>query len=66
MPTPSKGPRTLVTARISQPYFDKLDQYVGLVGTSKSDFIADLITNALDDIDLDHVQQNQEKLPLSA
>lgn len=66
MPTPGKGPRTLVTARISQSYFDKLDQYVALVGTTKSDFIGELITTALDDVDLDHVQQNQEKLPLSA
>ncbi|GAB3186119.1 hypothetical protein GCM10027060_26440 [Nesterenkonia halophila] len=66
MPTPSKGDRTLVTARISQDHFTKLDRYVKAAGISKNDFIADLVVEALDDIDLDDVEHDQERLPLSA
>lgn len=66
MPTPSKGDRTLVTARISNAHFKKLDEYIKAVGISKSDFIADLIVGALNEINLDDIHRDQERLPLSA
>lgn len=66
MPTPSKGERTLVTARIPQDYFTKLDRYVKAAGLSKNDFIADLIVRSLDDVDLADVERTQERLPMTA
>lgn len=66
MPRHTKGDRPLVGARVPRPYSTKLDRYVETVGLTKSDFVAGLIMDALDQIDLDNLEQHQEPLPLSA
>lgn len=68
MPTPSKGDRRLVTTRIPVAYFDKLTRYCQITGTSKSDFLGDVLIKALDEVDLSALEhaRNQEKLPVAA
>lgn len=66
MPQHNKGDRTLIGARVERPYGTKLDRYVKLMGTNKSDFVAGLIMNAMDQVDLNNLEQHQEPLPLSA
>lgn len=66
MPQPSKGDRVVVTARIPGDYFKKLDQYVKATNVSKTDFINDLVTTALDDIDVENINPQQERLKMSA
>lgn len=68
MPTPSKGDRRLVTTRIPADYFEKLTEYATTTGTTKSDFLGDVLLAALDRIDLAaiHQSQDQARLPMSA
>lgn len=66
MPQVSKGERTQVSTRIEQRYFEKLESYLDITGETKNDFVRQLIIDQLDSIDLDDVEQNQERLPLSA
>lgn len=66
MPTPSKGDRVAVTARIPADHFKKLERVRLARGISKQDFAAAAVVAALDDIDIDEVEQAQERLPISA
>lgn len=66
MPQISKGHRTQVSARIEQPYFEKLDRYLSLTGESKNDFVRELIIERLNQVDLESLERNQEPLPLTA
>lgn len=66
MPQVHKGERVVVTARIPQRYHRKLDQVVHTTGVSKSDFITELITTALDDIDVENLDPQQDRLKIPA
>lgn len=66
MPQVSKGERTQVSSRIEQPYFEKLERYLSATGETKNDFVRQLIIDRLDSIDLDDIERDQERLPLSA
>lgn len=66
MAQPHKGDRQQVAARIDRKDFEKLDRYVELTGTTKSDFLRDLLLARLAEIDLDALHENQEQLPITA
>lgn len=66
MAQPHKGDRQQIATRIERTHFDKLTRYVELTGTTKSDFLRDLVLDRLQDIDLDQLTHDQERLPLSA
>lgn len=65
MAYPHKGERALVGGRIPLPYYRKLNAVMEAKGMTKNDFIADLIMQRLDEIDLDEVHPDQEKLSLT-
>lgn len=66
MPAISKGDRTLVSTRIPTEHFKKLTAYVEAEGITKSDFLADVLLAALEQVDLENLHTSQERLPLSA
>lgn len=66
MARPAKGDRPLIGARVERPYSDKLSRYVQLMGTTKSDYVASLIKDAMDQVDLENLEHEQEPLPLTA
>lgn len=66
MPAISKGERTLVSTRIPNEHFKKLSAYVEAEGTTKSEFLADVLLAALEQVDLENLNAHQERLPLSA
>ena len=65
MAQPHKGPREQVATRIERAQFEKLDRYVTVTGTTKSDFLRDLLLARLHEIDVDALE-GQETLPLTA
>lgn len=66
MAQPHKGDRQQVATRIERLQYDKLTRYVSLTGTTKSDFLRDLVLARLNEIDLDAITDDQERLPISA
>jgi len=66
MAQPFKGERVVVTARIPKEYFTKLDRYVKALGVSKTDFITQALTKALDEVDVEQADPDQEQLPITA
>ena len=56
----------MVATRIPRQDYNKLNRYVELTGTSKNDFIRDVLLERLAEIDLDALNENQGKLPLTA
>lgn len=66
MVRPNKGDRQMVATRIPRQDYDKLHRYVELTGTTKTDFIRDVLLERLAEIDLDALNENQGKLPLTA
>lgn len=66
MAQPHKGDRHQVATRILREDFDKLNRYVELTGTTKNDFLRDLLLDRLAEIDLDALNEGQDKLPLTA
>ena len=66
MAQPHKGDRQQIATRIPRKDFNKLHRYVELTGTTKSDFLRDLVLERLASIDLDALNEDQTKLPLTA
>lgn len=66
MVRPNKGDRQMVATRIPRQDYNKLNRYVELAGTTKNDFIRDVLLERLAEIDLDALNENQGKLPLTA
>lgn len=66
MAQPHKGDRQQIATRIPRKDFNKLHRYVELTGTTKNDFIRDVLLERLAEIDLDALNENQGKLPLTA
>jgi len=66
MAQPHKGDRQQIATRVLRKDFEKLHRYVELTGTTKSDFLRDLLLERLAEIDLDALNENQDKLPLTA
>lgn len=66
MPQIYKGDREPVTGRLPTPYAKKLNRYVQLTGGTKTDFIAEAVMKALDQVDIENVNPRQERLKLSA
>lgn len=66
MVRPNKGDRQMVATRIPRRDYDKLHRYVELVGTTKTDFIRDVLLERLAEIDLEALNEHQGKLPLTA
>lgn len=56
----------MVATRIPRQDYDKLHRYVELTGTTKTDFIRDVLLERLAEIDLDALNENQGKLSLTA
>lgn len=65
MARPSKGKRVGVTAKIPLADFEKMDRFSQITGVTKNDFVADLITKGLAEIDIDELE-GQDQLPMSA
>lgn len=59
----SKGERRLVGTRMPIPDADKLAAVAEAEGMTVSDYVADLVTKHLRNIQLDHLS-NQEALPI--
>ena len=55
-----------IATRIPRKDFNKLHRYVELTGTTKSDFLRDLVLERLAQIDLNALNEDQEELPLTA
>ena len=66
MVRPNKGDRQMVATRIPRQDYNKLHRYVELTGRTKTDFIRDVLLERLAEIDLDALNEQQEKLPLTA
>jgi predicted DNA-binding protein len=66
MVRPNKGDRQMVATRIPRQEYNKLHRYVELTGTTKSDFIRDVLLERLAEIDLDALNGNQGKFSLTA
>lgn len=66
MVRPNKGDRQMVATRIPRQDYNKLNRYVELTGTTKNDFIRDVLLERLAEIDLNALNENQGKLPLTA
>lgn len=66
MVRPNKGDRQMVATRIPRKDYDKLHRYVERTDTTKSDFIRDVLLERLAEIDLDALNENQGRLPLTA
>lgn len=66
MAQPHKGDRQQIATRIPRKDFHKLHRYVELAGTTKSDFLRDLVLERLAQIDLNALNEDQEELPLTA
>ena len=66
MAQPHKGDRQQIATRIPRKDFNKLHRYVELTGTTKSDFLRDLVLQRLAQIDLNALNEDQEELPLTA
>ncbi|WP_044496430.1 hypothetical protein [Nesterenkonia massiliensis] len=66
MPQISKGDRIQVSSRLELPYFEKLTRYLEITGESKNDYVRALIIRDLDSIDLEALERDQQRLPISA
>jgi len=66
MAQPHKGDRQQVACRISRAEFNKLNQYVELVGTTKTDLLRELLLDWLDQVDVEGSHEDQQQLPISA
>lgn len=66
MPRPSRGDRVVVTARLPRSYYSKLERYVQITGATKTDFITEAVTKELDGVDIENLDHQQERLPLTA
>ncbi|GAA1150478.1 hypothetical protein [Nesterenkonia lutea] len=66
MPQINKGDREVVTVRLPIELFQKLDTYVKRSQTTKTDFVGGLIAEALEPVDLENLDRQQERLPLTA
>ena len=66
MPQISKGDRIQVSSRLGLPYFEKLTRYLEITGESKNDYVRALIIRDLDSIDLEALERDQQRLPISA
>lgn len=56
----------MVATRLPRQHYNKLNRYVELTGTTKNDFIRDVLLERLAEIDLDGLNEDQGKLPLTA
>lgn len=61
-----KGDRAVVTAKLPPAYFDKLNRYVDATGTTKLQFISELVMRELDATDIEALNRDQEPLPMTA
>lgn len=66
MPQIHRGDRDVVTFRVAPELNQKLARYVQAIGMTKSDFIAELLDEKLRDVDLENLDEEQARLPLSA
>jgi len=66
MVRPNKGDHQMIATRIPRTQYEKLHQYVELVGTTKTDFIREAVLDRLQEINLDAIDENQDQLPITA
>jgi len=66
MVRPNKGDRQMIATRIPRTQYEKLHQYVEIVGTTKTNFIREAVLDRLEEIDLDVIDENQDQLPITA
>lgn len=65
MTRPYKGDRVSLTTKVPRAYYEKLDRLSRVRGQTKVDYIANLITRDLDQIDVE-AEEGQESFPLTA
>lgn len=65
MARPYRGDRVQVTTKLPVTAFEKLERYVNATGQKKQDFTSAVILAALERIDIDKIE-GQEQLPMSA